>query len=667
LSQDKRIEQKRGELFHISKSLEKIILIEFFPRSLIASLNAYCKKNYNKDMIYIDEGFSKSPPEFSVGMIDISNSTIPEDIEKIILYSYYHFGDYIELAFYCQFKKDFNDYLGELPFSDRSNIIIQKQRDIEEWIPKEFYGFFLGKEIVFMQPDLRLLSIYVYNVNKFQSEVFEVRNGFTYIATPTPRSNAENFVKEFQTDIDSFYESSLLSKIGILYMLGLIREDIIVFLGINRLKYRNGSIFSNYIILNFLKNELLPNDSLSKFVNVLLPILHFVSVLDKINYEINLIQIPKMNENQDIAKLRILKKEGLTIEAKINSLNSILINYCNTPMVKLLKKGKLVFDNEETWVNGFLGKVGEHHESISEYFAGAIDSPIESLKSLIQDKKQENQTFLERVIDEVKLISERPEINSMLSDLGDHLIHQINKWKNKIHQNEIEAWLLNFETREDRVLGLKLLNEITYVSYQDFKILTKALYNKIKFEIDLMDKPSFLFSHIGDITGGSAHVLKLFQEENNISEELFVHNSKLSNCSGDILFLIDDFIGHGSYFINWRNKNMEHLNGFKRIFYCSLTGFDEGIKKIIEQTKISVLCGNIFDTHKIVIDGEIFSNEQKEEIKKLMEKYSKLLPHDYIWGKDDCQLLIMFEVNIPNNSLAILWASKYWTPLKQRK
>jgi hypothetical protein len=59
--------------------------------------------------------------------------------------------------------------------------------------------------------------------------------------------------------------------------------------------------------------------------------------------------------------------------------------------------------------------------------------------------------------------------------------------------------------------------------------------------------------------------------------------------------------------------------------------------------------------------------KKKGKSKELVNRYSKRLPKEYLWGRDNCQLLITFESNIPNNSLAKLWASKYWTPLIERK
>ncbi len=656
--QNDKEQQKREEIFQISKNLEKIVLIEFFPRSSIKSLNEYCKKIYGKDLINIDERFSKNPPESSIGMIDISDSSIPEDIEKIFLFGLYNFGDFVELIFYGHIKDDLRNYLDEIPTSDRYILIIQKQKEIENWIPREFHGFFFNNELDFIPTDTKLLSIYVYDISKFQNKVF----GGGSLDHTTARSNAEVFITEFTMGDDS---DSLLLRIQVFStMLGLVGKDMIILLGKRVLKYGSGSIFSNYVIFSFLKNEVIPNNSLSTFVETLSSILHFNIVLIKIKYELDLLQIPAMSDELEIAKLKLLKRKGLEIEAKINSHNSALTVYCDTLTAHLLEENKEVFENEELWVSSLSG--GKNRKSISEFFGDMTKSSKNSINPLFQNKKEEVRTLLERVINEISLKSEEPEVNSMLSSIGEDLTLQIKKWTNKIFKNEIEGWLLNFDTKEDMITALKILDRVTYISHQDFTLLIKALYKKIKYEIDRVPKSTYLYSHIGDITGGSASILKLFQEENGISEDLFIPNSELSTSRCDILILIDDFIGFGSIFVKWYKKNKEKLIGFKKIFYCSIIGFDEGIKRIGEKN-ISVLCGTTLSKRYKVIDGDIFKSEEKIQIKDLMKKYSDRLPRDYIWGKDNCQLLIMFESNVPNNSLAILWASEYWMPLKERK
>jgi len=60
--------------------------------------------------------------------------------------------------------------------------------------------------------------------------------------------------------------------------------------------------------------------------------------------------------------------------------------------------------------------------------------------------------------------------------------------------------------------------------------------------------------------------------------------------------------------------------------------------------------------------------EDKQMIKELIDKYSSRIGSENMYGRNNCQLLLAFEYNIPNSSIGILWWSKNnWTPLISRK
>jgi hypothetical protein len=69
----------------------------------------------------------------------------------------------------------------------------------------------------------------------------------------------------------------------------------------------------------------------------------------------------------------------------------------------------------------------------------------------------------------------------------------------------------------------------------------------------------------------------------------------------------------------------------------------------------------------MVLEGDQFTKKQKSEIKRLILKYKDHFPKRALWGYDNCQLLVAFETNIPNNTLPIFWSEKNWKPLIKRK
>lgn len=131
--------------------------------------------------------------------------------------------------------------------------------------------------------------------------------------------------------------------------------------------------------------------------------------------------------------------------------------------------------------------------------------------------------------------------------------------------------------------------------------------------------------------------------------------------------MIDDFVGSGNTFIKWYNTNIDLLNNFKTIFYVCFTAFQKGIDKIQDETKVQVICAYLIEESQQAIEGTLFKDEETKIIKDLVEKYSSRIGTDYIFGYDNCQLLLSFEDNIPNNSLGLLWWQKNWIPLLERK
>ncbi|WP_054864620.1 phosphoribosyltransferase-like protein [Methanosarcina barkeri] len=128
-----------------------------------------------------------------------------------------------------------------------------------------------------------------------------------------------------------------------------------------------------------------------------------------------------------------------------------------------------------------------------------------------------------------------------------------------IPQDKIENWLLNFDTKEERLIALKLLDKLTYVSNKNLKQLIDSSNNLLHSKINLDTSQNCFFSCVGDITSGSTHLAKHFQEESRIKEKLFKKTEEIElliekNGKIDKLILIDDFIGSGNTYIKWYKK-----------------------------------------------------------------------------------------------------------------
>ncbi len=84
-------------------------------------------------------------------------------------------------------------------------------------------------------------------------------------------------------------------------------------------------------------------------------------------------------------------------------------------------------------------------------------------------------------------------------------------------------------------------------------------------------------------------------------------------------------------------------------------------------TNVRTIFGHKFESTFMVMNRIDISDNDKSRITQLINKYKANVPTGFEWGYDECQLLISFENNIPNNSIGILWSNINWIPLIKRK
>ncbi len=212
------------------------------------------------------------------------------------------------------------------------------------------------------------------------------------------------------------------------------------------------------------------------------------------------------------------------------------------------------------------------------------------------------------------------------------------------------------------------MDKLTIVDYSRFKKFATILYNRILSELDETSLDSCVFSNIGDITSGSTHIMKFFQEINAIDDSKFVDYHKLRTIKNKKnLLLLDDFVGSGNTFVRWHNQNSVNISGYSKVMYCVLTAFERGIEKIQNVSKLRTIFGYQFESTAMITNRSDISPNDKQRISQLINKYKANVPKGYQWGYDECQLLISFENNMPNNSIGILWSDFNWIPLVKRK
>jgi len=546
------------------------------------------------------------------------------------------------------------------------------QKEIESNIPEILHGFFFNNEIQAFDKPYDLPSMILFNSSQYSHFLEERSTTIANLAldTNTERGRADDFLRNFNKNPMSDESDNYLEKIGISPMLltALIDKSLIISVDDLHFIHSMGKFACRYVGLHFHDiSEILDDEILLEFVLDLSLHLCVDSVSTKIRIELEKTKLTKFSNLGNENELKIQKQTVLSSKNDLISTEEVFLLY-NDAIKNSLDRHVLGFINEETWVSPGLG-AGRNARSISDYFEELRTNKIDDIKTQLTYKKERLEDQLEFVNNELNLIKDRPTINNFLKDIEPDLVNQIIKWKEKIPEKNIQEWLLNFESTVDRKTALKILNKISYVTYNDLKSLCSILYNRIQNQLgDSFENCRYSF--IDKVTSGSAHIQKLFQEQNNIAEEKFSTLESLPQVSElTPLILLDDFIGSGQTFSKWF-KNTKIIQDLQKnnyqVYYCVLTAFEKGKLFIESDVSIPVMFGYLYEKNQQVKDGNLFENDDKEKIIKLVDAYAPKLS-DYSWGYDDCQLLVAFESNIPNNSLSILWSDQGWKPLIERR
>jgi len=304
-------------------------------------------------------------------------------------------------------------------------------------------------------------------------------------------------------------------------------------------------------------------------------------------------------------------------------------------------------------------------------------------------------------------------------------------WENKILRKNIDLWLNNFETDEEKLHSLYLLSEFMYFGSTQMRQLLKTLYRDLyRYPIveqirrnfsDTLDsaiiekefaetEKKTRFFGVGNPSESGAHLLYFFRQENKLSKRLFINtdeifdrsdplNLKLSNPDLEYYIFIDDFCGSGSQIsrdtaLKSTIQNIRLIAPTKKIYYLMLFATSNGIANVRKSGFFdSVNCVVELDnTFRCFDVGSRYFQNPENPVDKAIAKttaYKYGLPliksvclsdgcppskvdaiaENHVYGFNDCQLLLGFHHNTPDNTLPIVWYDEQdqpWVPIFRR-
>ena len=217
---------------------------------------------------------------------------------------------------------------------------------------------------------------------------------------------------------------------------------------------------------------------------------------------------------------------------------------------------------------------------------------------------------------------------------------------------------------------------------------TKDVYlinNEFKRELSLTR-----FLAVGNPSESGAHLLYYFRQENVLPKKLFISAHEVFHMEdNDTIVLaepeikryvfLDDFCGGGTqatgYLENLVSK-IKSKNPESEVLYFVLFANKDGLSYVKRNTAIDLgdAVFKLDDTYKCF--GRNSRHEPDKDMgldwgfaKKVSIKYGKTLYKDHPLGHGDCQFLIGFFHNTPNNTLPIIWAENdkiHWKPIFRR-
>lgn len=307
-----------------------------------------------------------------------------------------------------------------------------------------------------------------------------------------------------------------------------------------------------------------------------------------------------------------------------------------------------------------------------------------------------------------------------------------NLWEGRSDETAINEWLDNFvgesgaDQENERLHALYLLSNFMYFGSRLMRELLKTLYRDLfkhpivesirKSNGDTTDiskiDTSFMeelrktrFLGVGNPSESGSHLLYYFRQENDLPKTNFIHTHQIFARRRDYHSLksiwpcrrgrqsvafryptvsryifIDDFCGAGDQGVQYSEEIVEEIKEIgPDIFvgYYVLFGTTNGMNKVRSGTLFdSVECVYELDSSFKAFSREsrYFSHEIGEIDRNFAEfmcrTYGMKLCPDGPLGYGDCQLLIGFHHNTPDNTLPIIWYDELggpsWRPIFRR-
>lgn len=330
---------------------------------------------------------------------------------------------------------------------------------------------------------------------------------------------------------------------------------------------------------------------------------------------------------------------------------------------------------------------------------------LESIESY-KDKLNEKIRYLNETIWEHKIAGK---VESWLNNFEDD--------KERINSLFLLSQFMYFGSHSMRELLKSLYRDL----YKYHKIEQIRIRNNNTVDLTLINDKfnnelkNTRFLGVGNPSESGPHLLYFFRQENQLSNTLFIDaheifeytNKENTNGSTESIrtlkngniaeyVFLDDFCGSGTQAKRYNNtivKDIKRMNPDARVSYLMLFATKKGKNKIKTEMQFDYVEAifELDESFKCFSESSRYFKKQpdfitKEECIIICEKYGKpqienvlkkeiederklaIAVEKHKYGFGDCQLLLGFHHNTPDNTLPIFWydEDKIWSPIFRR-
>ena len=288
-------------------------------------------------------------------------------------------------------------------------------------------------------------------------------------------------------------------------------------------------------------------------------------------------------------------------------------------------------------------------------------------------------------------------------------------WEGRGDWAAVEQWLSNFSSSDDPIRNeqlhaLFLLSHFSYYNATLMRVLLRALYRDfVQYPIierlrkrrrNTLDWSTLAphyeraikrirFVGIGNPSESATHLLYYFRQENKLQENLFLHHHELFEGTAsspklikgiEQLIFIDDFCGSGTQAARYSKKllkQIRELDNEIKLSYYPLFATTDGLNRVRTRTlftNVQTVC-ELDASFRALEDSsryfrELHATISREFAADMCRRFGTTLEPSAPLGFGNCQLLLGFAHNIPNNTLPIFWSEgtpeRSWDPIFPR-